>query len=537
MGLGNMKVAKLLLDHGASFGFGTDHPTLVYASANGYRDLVDLCLDSMPAELLGEIEALSSLTVSALNGHEETARLLLARGVPVQTPTETEMIPLSYAKFKDKIVKIFLDHGVDLNRALNAVATSGDRQLVARIIAMGADINKVTVEQRPINKIFDLEKVEQADMLQLLLNAGSLIHRPELALFLERAAQLGAMDLVKILLQKLEHPISLTFSSMNVLKYKYGYNATTILTVRDIGRATGRLHEADALLQQAGPRVLDIARLLEQKRDAGDIHLVHSTPEACLTTAVHTGKLEQVNFILRCYGDRCVSADSFDVAWIHQDAPMLERLYQCNHPITPTAAFEETMSNALGLAAHRGYMPLVEMAQRKGGGFPDECYFSMEIIQDGYGKPIGRECPSMQAPLAVSGTIFHFLAHHGFLKGVSTSLGWMQILYNAISVDAAETVEEFFRGDVNVNAQNVDNALMRAVKYGAYDVVRLLLSKGINLKLCLRRYKGLQGLRDLEPEIGRTNVRQRKSGLIARLIEKALRERGGELAEKYLEKN
>ncbi|KAL3304830.1 Phosphocholine transferase AnkX [Colletotrichum asianum] len=116
---GLLPVCRLLLQSGALIGFmdRDGRSPLDLAVANNHVDVVALLLDhKVSTDNTCFLAGSSALSIAALDGRVECARLLVDAKAPLETKTENGQTPLSIAAGRghDALVQLLLDHEADI---------------------------------------------------------------------------------------------------------------------------------------------------------------------------------------------------------------------------------------------------------------------------------------------------------------------------------------------------------------------------------------------------------------------------------------
>ena len=123
---GSLEVVEALLAHGAGVDAATaaTHETaLMWAVAEGHRDIVRALIASSADVRPNPRQALSPLIAAAENGDVETAGMLLAAGAGVDDTGADGAHPLAYAVIvgQSAFAHFLLEHGADPNGAVDGV--------------------------------------------------------------------------------------------------------------------------------------------------------------------------------------------------------------------------------------------------------------------------------------------------------------------------------------------------------------------------------------------------------------------------------
>ncbi|KAL8707961.1 MAG: hypothetical protein Q9220_007104 [cf. Caloplaca sp. 1 TL-2023] len=149
---GDCSTAKIILDHGASTSALTQRgwAALHMAAEDGFQDVVELLLDyGDDVEVVGGEQSKTPCHLTAVGGHGETMRLLLARGASIDTCNKAGRSLLHFAAGNghDKLVGWLLDHGADIAAKTNDygwtslldATSNGYLSVVTMLIQRGAD--------------------------------------------------------------------------------------------------------------------------------------------------------------------------------------------------------------------------------------------------------------------------------------------------------------------------------------------------------------------------------------------------------------
>jgi uncharacterized protein len=183
---GRIEVAKMLLEKGANVNAKnkSGKTPLMWASASGHTDMVMLLLDH-GADVNAKDKLGTSLAAAAWNGHLQTVKLLLEKGVPGRK----KAFVVACARGSLPIVKYMMEQNgsklsqEELNRGLRRAARSQRPGVVAYLLSKGADVNhKGKTGRTPLEEaamgsmaVNDLpfRKYAKTELVSLLLKNGA----------------------------------------------------------------------------------------------------------------------------------------------------------------------------------------------------------------------------------------------------------------------------------------------------------------------------------------------------------------------------
>ena len=212
---GHVAVARALLAHGAN---ANAHDTrrgqtaLMWAAAEQHADLVQLLIQAGADIRARSQDGFTPLLFAARSGDLESAGYLLAAGVQVDeaspdgrtalltvstsvVATSTGQFMVSNASDHERLALLLMDRGADPKRAdsfgitpLHGAVRTGKRELVAALLAKGADPNARIVKRPPSVLFTDLPerawdsgatpflmaaKAADAELMRVLVTAGA----------------------------------------------------------------------------------------------------------------------------------------------------------------------------------------------------------------------------------------------------------------------------------------------------------------------------------------------------------------------------
>ena len=151
---GRTEVVQALLEHGANpHDEDFTYSTILYATVNGYRDIIVLLLNAGVNINVGNGEYWGTpLFIAARFGHIDCLDLLLEQGADIEARNEDGYTPLMIACIKKRVdaIERLLQYGANVNAiqeydgeswctVLQHACIAGDLAIVDRLILYGAD--------------------------------------------------------------------------------------------------------------------------------------------------------------------------------------------------------------------------------------------------------------------------------------------------------------------------------------------------------------------------------------------------------------
>ncbi len=213
---GHPDSATLLIEAGANVNAKVwdDTTPLIWASKMGsdpfpldqdkvkaYVDVVRLLIDK-EAEIDSKDDmGVTALSYAAFKGHKEIATMLIKAGADVNSQDDNKLTPLFRASQSgnEDIIDLLLEAGasIDLSKAaLNWAALKGHKDVVAKLIKAGADLNFIDRNRTPLDEAI---RFGHKDIYDVLIDKGALLDKGKA---LRRATLYGKEDIVKDLLDK-----------------------------------------------------------------------------------------------------------------------------------------------------------------------------------------------------------------------------------------------------------------------------------------------------------------------------------------------
>ena len=204
---GNAAVCQYLLDHGADHSrrIGSLGQTALDTAAdNGHTEVVQLLLDNKKSAIRSLDRALPRV---AAGGHEKTLRLLLHRGINVDSRDTHGETALMTSTDHPTITQLLLDYGADVNAkdkrhwtALMSAARHGNTSVLELLLSRGADMTATI--WRGMTALTLAIAEHKSACVKLLLAKGANVHpqKSERRGILSFAVYLGHVDIVEMLL-------------------------------------------------------------------------------------------------------------------------------------------------------------------------------------------------------------------------------------------------------------------------------------------------------------------------------------------------
>jgi hypothetical protein len=192
----NRRMIEFLVEHGADVQARDQQGTsaLVYAAGTGNAEIITLLLDRGAGRLASGNDAAAlggALSSSALMGHVEVARVLIARGADVNwryggpLPLEWQSLPLASAL-------------LTVERSSDRARMAGRREIAGMLLAHGADANARELRREPGETLLHAVAADgDLGALELLMSHGADVAARDHDGFtpLHRAAQQGRIDI------------------------------------------------------------------------------------------------------------------------------------------------------------------------------------------------------------------------------------------------------------------------------------------------------------------------------------------------------
>lgn len=156
---GKVKIAKLLIDHGANIHIATDEEVtaLHFAALQGHTSMVRLLLGEGADVNAQEHRQWTALHFSAQEGHAALIEPLIDAGADLEAREDSGSTPLIIAALYGgaSVVQALIAAGAEVNASTNAgqtglhfAAQNGDRAVAERLCNSGANVNATDVTGR-----------------------------------------------------------------------------------------------------------------------------------------------------------------------------------------------------------------------------------------------------------------------------------------------------------------------------------------------------------------------------------------------------
>ncbi|KAJ5494850.1 hypothetical protein N7463_010937 [Penicillium fimorum] len=515
-GKGNLRVAEILLHHGADVSImGNDRLSPVYLAArDGHFEILKLLLERGADTTLTSKGGTTPVNLASRNGHLEVVKLLLESGADITVGNKSGTTPVNMASHNGhlEVVKLLLENGADITvvnsngmTPLYAASLNGHLEVVRLLLAKGADI---TVTHKngwtPVNIASSNGHLE---IVKLLLEKGAdiTVANTNGWMPVNAASHNGHLEVVKLLLES-GADITVVNSDKITPLYAASLNGhlevVRLLLTKDADITLAHKNGWTPINTASSKGHLEVVKLLLEK--GADIHIANNNGWTPVNIASSNGHLEVVKLLLESGADiTVVNSDGMTPLYA---ASLNGHLEVVRLLLTKDADITLAHKNGwtpINTASSKGHLEVVKLLLEKGadihiannnGWTPVNIASSnghLEVVklllESGADITVVNSdgmTPLYAASLNGHLEVVRLLLTKGADITVANTNGWMPV--NAASHNGhLEVVKLLLESGADITVVNSDKItpLYAASLNGHLEVVRLLLTKDADITL------------------------------------------------------
>ncbi|KAJ5761766.1 uncharacterized protein N7511_005148 [Penicillium nucicola] len=482
-GRGNLRVAEILLDHGAHVTtLDNEGRSPIYlASREGHFDIVKLLLQRGADIAVTNKNGWSPVNAASSNGHLEVVNLLLKNGADIKVATIDGWTPVNTASVEGhlEVVKLLLENGADIKVAtndgwtpVNIASSKGHLEIAKLLLENGADIKVATNDGwTPVNIASSKGHLE---VVKLLLENGADI---EVATNngwtpVNIASSKGHLEIVKLLLEK-RADITVMNSDRTTPLYNASLNGhlgvVKLLLENGADVTVTDKNGWTAVNTASDEGHLDVVKFLLE--NSADIEVATNDGWTPVNAASSNGHLEVVKLLLQNGADIKVTTND---GWTPVNTALLNGHLEVFKLLLDNGADIGAMTSdgwtLVNTASSKGYLEVVKLLL-------ENCADINVATNNGW-TPVNTA--SSNGHLEV----VKLLLDNGADIKVATNEGWTPV--NTASLKGHLEVMKLLLqngADIKVANNNGLTPVNTASSHGYLEVVKLLLENGADIKV------------------------------------------------------